>query len=117
MAKVAITVNGSAASNVFPSMILGSSAASLGDDVVVFFCPGGAPALVKGELEKIEAKGMPDIVELYQGIRDLGGRILVCELALDAKDLKADDFREGVEIVGATTFLASISDATITFSF
>ena len=117
MAKVAITVNGSAASNVFPSMILGSSAASLGDDVTVFFCPGGAPALVKGELEKIKAKGMPDIVELYQGIRDLGGRILVCELALDAKDLKAEDFREGVEIVGATTFLASISDATITFSF
>ena len=56
-------------------------------------------------------------MELYNGIRELGGKILVCELALEAKDLKAEDFREGVEIVGATSFIASIGDATITFSF
>lgn len=117
MAKVAITVNGCESSNVFPSMVLGSAAASCGDDVTLFFCPGAAPAMVKGELEKIKAKGMPDILELYEGLRTLGGKILVCELALEAKDLKAEDFREGVEIAGATTFLASIEDATITFSF
>ena len=73
--------------------------------------------MVKGELEKITGKGLPNIVELYDGIRSLGGKILVCELALENKDLKAEDFREGVEIVGATSFLASIADATITFSF
>lgn len=117
MAKVAITVNGSQPSNIYPPMILGSSAAASGDDVTVFFCPGGAPTMVKGELEKIQGKGLPDIVELYDGICSLGGKILVCELALDNKDLKAEDFREGVEIVGATSFMASIKDATITFSF
>jgi len=47
MAKVAITVNGSAPSNIFPPMILGSSAAANGDDVVIFCCPGGAPTMVK----------------------------------------------------------------------
>jgi len=117
MAKVAITVNGSAPGNVFPPMILGSSAAASGDDVTIFFCPGGAPAMVKGELEKIQGKGLPDIVELYNGIRDLGGKILVCELALENKDIKAEDLREGVEIAGATSFIGSIGDATITFSF
>ena len=117
MAKVAITVNGAAPSNIFPPMILGSSAAGSGDDVTIFCCPGGAPTMVKGELEKISGKGLPNIVELYNGIRELGGRILVCELALENKDLKAEDFREGVEIVGATSFMASISDANITFSF
>jgi predicted peroxiredoxin len=117
MAKVAITVNGSAPSNIFPPMILGSSAAATGDDVTIFCCPGGAPTMVKGELEKIKGKGLPDIVELFESLRSLGGKILVCELALDNKDLKADDFREGIEIVGATTFMTSISDATITFSF
>jgi len=117
MAKVAITVNGTASGNIFPPMILGSSAAASGDDVTIFCCPGGSPTMVKGELEKIKGKGLPDIVELYDGILSLGGKVVVCELALENKDLKVEDFREGVEIVGATSFLASISDATITFSF
>jgi len=117
MAKVAITVNGSAPANIYPPMILGSSAAGSGDDLTIFCCPGGAPTMVKGELEKISGKGLPDIVELYNGIRELGGKILVCELALENKDLKPEDFREGVEIVGATSFMASIADANITFSF
>ena len=51
------------------------------------------------------------------GVLALGGKIFVCELALDAKDLKKEDFREGVEIIGATTFINDIKDATITFSF
>jgi predicted peroxiredoxin len=117
MAKVAITVNGSAPPNIYPPMILGSSAAASGDDVTIFCCPGGAPTMVKGELEKISGKGLPNIVELYDGLRSLGGKIYVCELALENKDLKPEDFREGVEIIGATSFMASISDATITFSF
>ena len=118
MAKVAITCNGSEPKSVFPPFILGASAAASGDDVILFFCPAGAPALVKGKLEEMRnAKGLPDIIELCNGLQDLGGKIYVCELALDAKDLKKEDFREGVEIVGATTFLNDIKDATITFSF
>lgn len=117
MAITAITVNGSEPVNIFPAMILGSAAAATGDDVTVFFTPGGSPVMVQGELEKIKGKGMPDIVELYEGILALGGRIMVCELALEAKDIKAEDFREGVEVVGATTFLSSIAGASITLSF
>ena len=117
MAITTITVNGSEPSNIFPAMILGSAAAATGDDVTIFFTPGGAPVMVKGELEKIKVKGMPDIVELYEGLRVLGGKILVCELALGSKNLKEEDFREGVEIVGATTFLGSITGASITLSF
>jgi len=47
MAKVAITINGSEPSNVFPPFILGSSAIASGDEVIIFCCPGGAPAMVK----------------------------------------------------------------------
>ena len=117
MAKVAITCNGAEPANIFPTFVLGSAAAACGDDVVLFFVPGGAPALVKGKLESMEAKGMPDLAELVEGFQVLGGRILLCELAFGAKDIEEEDLREGVEIVGATTFLAEIKDATITFSF
>ena len=117
MAKVAITVNGSESKNIFPPFILGSSAVSLGDELIIFFCPGGAPAMVKGVIEKMEGKGLPNLLELYEGVRALGGKIYVCELALDAKDLKKEEFRDGVEIIGATTFMNEIRDATITLSF
>ena len=117
MSKVAIVCNGAEPPNIFPTLILGSSAAASGDDVVLFFTPGGAPVLLKGRLEEIKAKGLPDLTELYDGLLELGGKVVVCELALDAKDLKAEDFREGIEIQGATTFLNDIKDATITFSF
>ena len=96
---------------------MGSSAIASGDDLILFFTPGGAPALKKGEFEKIKGKGMPDLIDLAEGIEGLGGRILLCELAFEAKDMKKEELRDGIEVVGATTFMAEISDATITFSF
>ena len=115
--KVAIVCNGSENKSLYPTFVLASSAAASGDQVVLFFTPGAASALRKGELEKIKAKGMPDMTELVEGVQSLGGRILLCELALEAKDMKEEEYRDGVEIVGATKFMADINDAQITFSF
>ena len=115
--KVAIVCNGAENKSLYPTFVLASSAAASGDDVVLFFTPGAASALKKGELEKIMAKGMPDMAELVEGVQTLGGRILLCELALEAKDMKKEEFRDGIEIVGATKFMADINDAHITFSF
>ena len=97
MGKVAITVNGAEPKNLYPPFILGSSALASGDDVILFFTPGGAPALKKGVLEEIKAKGMPDMAELVEGLTALGGRILLCELAFEAKDhlLVVDDYVPG----------------------
>ena len=117
MGKVAITVNGAEPKNLYPTFILGSSAVASGDDLILFFTPGGAPALKKGELEKMKAKGLPDMAELVEGVTALGGRILMCELAFEAKDLKPEDIREEVEVVGATTFIVEAEGAGLTFSF
>jgi len=118
MAKMAITVNGAGPGNIYPPCIIGTSAIASGDEVVLFFTPGGSPILVKGEMEKIQdMKGLPNLIELYNGMVELGVKIYMCELALEAKDLKAEDLREEVEIIGATTFVNEIKDATLTFSF
>jgi len=68
-------------------------------------------------LEKITAKGMPDMADLLEGIEALGARLMLCELAFEAKDMKKEEIRDGVEVVGATTFMSEISDAQVTFSF
>jgi len=117
MGMMAITVNGAEPSSVFPPFILGSSAIASGDDVIIFVTPGGAPALVKGVMEKMEVKGLPDLMELLEGFQLLGGRIMLCELAFEVKGLTEDDIREGVEIVGATTFINEAKNANLTFSF
>ena len=117
MGKVAIVCNGSEPKNLYPTFVLGSSAAALGDEVLLFFTPGAGPALKKGELETIKGKGMPDMADLLNGIKNLKVRLLLCELAMEAKDLKKEELRDGVEIVGTTSFMADIRDARITFSF
>ena len=81
--KTVVICNHSDASHVMPTMIMGASGVGIGDNVILFFCPGGAQALVKGELEKIrdmKLKGLPDPVELYNTILEEGGQIILCEL-------------------------------------
>lgn len=117
MSKVAIICNGAEPQNLFPTFVMGSAAAALGDEVILFFCPAGAAALLKGELEKMQAKGMPDMKDLVSSLEAAGGRILICELALEARDLKVEDLREGVEVVGVTAFLVETEDAARTLCF
>jgi len=60
---------------------------------------------------------MPNLLELVEGVQKLGGRLLLCELALSAKDVKLEDLRDGLEVVGATYYIDLIQDADLTFSF
>jgi predicted peroxiredoxin len=117
MAKVAFVCNGPENKNIIPPLVLGSSAAASGDTVYIFFTPGAADLLKPGVIENIKAKGYPEAIELWNGIKGLGGKFYLCELALDVKDLKKEDLRDDIELVGATTFMVEIQGAQTTFSF
>ncbi len=117
MGKVAITVNGTENKNLFPAFILASSAAASGDDVIMYFTPDAAPALKKGVLENMKGKGMPEMVDLLEGVIALDGRLLMCELGLPANDMTADELIEEVEVCGATTFVVEAHGADLSFSF
>ena len=119
MAKMAITCNGADERSIFPTFVLGSAAVAGGDDVILFFEPEAAPALVKGAFEDLNSKaeGWSDLMGLVEGFEILGGRIMLCELAFGVKGIKKEDLRDGVEVVDAPTFLNEVSDAQLTFSF
>jgi len=119
MAKMAITCNGADERSIFPTFVLASAAVAGGDDVVLFFEPEGAPALVKGALEDLNSKtkGWSDLMGLLEGFQVLGGRIMLCELAFGVKGIKREDLIDGVEVVDAPTFLNEVGDAQLTFSF
>jgi predicted peroxiredoxin len=118
--KMVVVCNHSDAPHVMPTMIMGASGVGIGDEVILFFCPGGAQALVKGELEKIrdmKLKGLPDPVKLYDDILAEGGHIILCELALENKGIKKEDLREGVEIMNAPSFLLEAQGAGLSLVF
>lgn len=106
-------------SGVMPTFIMGASGIGIGEDVILFFCPGGSKVLIKGELEKFQGKkGLPDPVELFNTILDEGGKIILCELALENKDITVEDLRDDrIEIMNAPSFLLDAQGAGITFAF
>jgi predicted peroxiredoxin len=118
--KMVVVCNHADAPHVMPTLIMGASGVGIGEDVILFFCPGGAQALVKGELEKIrdmKLKGLPDPVELFDTILAEGGQIILCELALENKGIQVEDVREGVEILNAPSFLLEAQGAGMTLTF
>ena len=118
--KMVVVCNHSDAPHVMPTMFMGASGVGIGDEVMLFFCPGGAQALVKGELEKIrdmKLKGLPDPVELYNTILEEGGQVILCELALENKGIKVEDVREGVTIMNAPSFLLEAQGAGLSLVF
>jgi predicted peroxiredoxin len=117
--KMVVVCNHSDTPHVMPTLIMGSSGIAVGSEVILFFCPGGAQALVKGELEKIgQPKGLPNPVELFDTILDDGGTIILCELALENKGIKVEDLRdERILIKTAPSFLLDAEGANITLTF
>ncbi|MBK8935733.1 MAG: DsrE family protein [Chloroflexi bacterium] len=118
--KMVVVCNHADPPHVMPTLIMGASGVGIGDDVILFFCPGGANALVKGELEKIRdmhLKGLPDPVKLYDDIMAEGGRVILCELALENKGIKVEDVREGVEVLSAPAFLLDAQGAGMSLTF
>jgi len=119
MGKTAITINGTGAVNVYPAITIAVSAAASGDEVILYFTPAGSPLLVKGAMEKLgaETENMPDLMEMIEGLKMLEARFLVCELGFGVHGFGEEDLMDGVEVVGATTFVGVAEGAGLTLSF
>lgn len=117
--KMVVVCNGDEAKNIMPALIFASSGLSLDQEVHIFFCPAGAKWTLKGELEKLgEPKGLPNPVKLFDDILELGGRVVLCELALENKGIDPKDLRDSrILIEKAPPFLMAAEGATMTLSF
>jgi predicted peroxiredoxin len=117
--KMVVVCNHSETGSVMPTLIFASSGVALDYEVHVFFCPGGAQALLKGEFEKIgQPKGLPNPIDLFNTILDQGGKIVLCELALENKGINPKDVRdERILIQKVPPFLMDAEGAKMTFTF
>jgi predicted peroxiredoxin len=118
LGKTIIMCNHDDANSILAALVMGAAAAATGEQVLLFFQPGAANALVKGELEKFQGlKGQPDPIMLYESIQILDGRFIFCELGMPIHDIKEEDLREGVEVMMASSFLFEAENANWVFSY
>ncbi len=119
MGKVSITLNGSDVKNIYPAATIGVSAAASGDDVILFILPSALPMFVGDKLKELNdaAPELPDLLELWEGLKMMNTQVLVCELGFGVHGLKEEDLIDGCEVVGATTFVARAGGSDLTFSF
>ena len=119
MTKMAVVCNGDTPASIMPTLIFSSSGLSIDNEVHIFICPAGVRWFLKGELEKLGTpKGLPDPIKLFNDILDLGGKITLCELALENKGIDPADLRdERIVIAKAPPFLMDVEDATQTYVF
>ena len=116
--KIVVVCNNDDEQSVMAALVMGAAVAATGDQVLMFYQPGAAKVLAKGELEKFQGlKGQPDPLDLFESIQVLDGRIILCELGLPIWDMKKEDLREGVEVMMASTFLFEAEGALMTFSY
>ena len=116
--KLVVVLNHDDPQSVMAALVMSAAIAATGDQVLFFVQPGGARILAKGGLEKYQnLKGLPDPMDLFEAIKVLDGRIILCELGLPVWDMKAEDLVEGVEVMMASTFVFEAEDAKMVFSY
>ncbi len=117
--KMVIVCNGDTPASIMPSLIFANSGLALDNEVYFFFCPAGARWSLKGELEKLGTpKGLPNPVELFNTLMDLNGKVTLCELALENKDIDPEDRRdERILVQPLPPFLMDAEGATQTYVF
>ena len=116
--KMVIMCNHSDADSIMAALVMAAAAAATGEPVLMFFQPGAARTLVKGELEKLRGlEGMPDPIDLYESIQTLDGRFILCELGLPNKGIKEEELRDGVEVMMASSFLFDAEGAVATYCY
>jgi peroxiredoxin family protein len=108
--------------------IVGTTAASMGMDVHIFFTFFGLKLLKNGTkpklpgmmrfftgmmLKKMKKLKIPDFEELKQQAIDLGVHLYACSTSMTLMNVKKEDLIDGAEILGAAKFLDIAADSEV----
>lgn len=67
-----------------------------------------------GMLKKIMAqKNIASLPELIEAARDLGVRMIACQMSMDAMGICREELIGGIEVAGAATYVGEAQDAQI----
>jgi peroxiredoxin family protein len=128
-------VSNKAAIIVHSALILGNGALSMGMEASLFFTFWGLQRLKKGGLEKAPLSKMnmlglgkwminrkmknakvASLEKLVQDFKELGGKILACDMTMDIMGVKREDLRNDLisDYCGVGTYMDEAKDASVT---
>jgi peroxiredoxin family protein len=133
--KAAIIVHSGDMDKVYSALILGNGALSMGMEASLFFTFWGLQRLKKGGLEKgplskmnmlglgkwmikrkMKQARIASLEKLMQDFKELGGKILACDMTMDIMGVKREDLRDDLisDYCGVGTYMSEAKDATVT---
>ena len=133
--KATIVVHSGDMDKVYSALIIGNGALAMGMDVSLYFTFWGLQRLKKGGLEKgplskmnmlglgkwmvkrkMKAAGAASLEKLMQDFKELGGKILACDMTMDIMGVKREDLRDDLvsDYCGVGTYMNEARESTVT---
>jgi len=133
--KVTIIVHSGDMDKVYSALIIGNGALAMGMEASLFFTFWGLQRLKKGGLEKgplskmnmlglgkwmvkrkMKKVGVVSMERLIQDFKELGGKILACDMTMEIMGIKKEDLREDLiaDYCAVGTYLSEARESKIT---
>jgi peroxiredoxin family protein len=133
--KVTIVLHSGDIDKVYSALIIGTGALSMDMEASIFFTFWGLERLKKGGLEggplskmnmfglgkwmikrKMKKAGVASLEKLLQDFKELGGKILACDLTMAVMGITREDLRDDVitDYCGVGTYIAEARESTVT---
>ena len=133
--KAAIVVHSGDMDKLYSALILGNGALAMGMEASLFFTFWGLQRLKKGGLEKgplskmnmlglgkwmikrkMKQAKVASLERLIQDFKELGGKILACDMTMDIMGVKNEDLRDDLitDYCGVGTYMDEAKDAAVT---
>ncbi|MDP5276674.1 DsrE/DsrF/DrsH-like family protein [Chengkuizengella axinellae] len=128
--KVAIIASNGGLFDAYKVFNIATASAATDAEVGIFFTFEGLNLIQKeasGQLplpegkehfqEGFKAAQVPSIDELLLMAKDLGVKMIACQMTMDVMNVKKEDLISGIDVGGAVTFLDFAKDANVTLTF
>ncbi|MFC1901968.1 DsrE/DsrF/DrsH-like family protein [Chloroflexota bacterium] len=133
--KAAIIVHSGDMDKLYSALILGNGALAMGMEASLFFTFWGLQRLKQGGLEKgplskmnmlglgkwmikrkMKKVNVASLERLIQDFKELGGKILACDMTMDIMGVKREDLRDDLisDYCGVGTYMDEAKDASVT---
>ena len=133
--KATLVVQSGDMDKLYSAFIIGNGALAMGMDVSMFFTFWGLQRLKKGGLEKgplskmnmlglgkwmikrkMKKAKVASLEKMMADYKELGGKILACDMTMDIMGIKPQDLREDIisDYCGVGTYLNEARDSKIT---
>lgn len=133
--KATIIVHSGDMDKVFSAFIIANGALAMGMEVSLYFTFWGLQRLKKGRLEKgplskmnmlglgkwmvkrkMKKAGVVPLEKMMQDFKELGGKILACDMTMEIMGIKKEDLREELisDYCGVGTYLNEARESKIT---